>query len=356
MGDCRLYEVTLRGGLKGIVLENAALRVVLLPDKGADIYEWRYKPKDIDVLAKTPWGLRSIDRGVPLPASSHTVWHEYYGGGWQIIFPAGGGPSNYKGVEIGFHGESAILPWEHRVVANSPDKIELYFWLHTTRTPFFLERTVRIVEESTVLELFERITNVGEEEMHYMWGHHPAYGRPFLDQDVVIDIPAAWFEAHEEPISDHSRLVPGARSSWPRAEGRDGNLVDLSRIPADDERVTDFGYVGGLREGWYGVTNTRLGFGVGLTWPVDIFPYVWYWQELGGSFGFPWYGRGRIMGIEPWSSYPGSGLEKAIENKTARILQPGETIEATIRAVFFESTTGVTYISPKGEVTIRPDV
>src|SRR5690606_4282715 len=99
----------------------------LLPDKGADIYEWRYKPKDIDVLAKTPWGLRSIDRGVPLPASSHTVWHEYYGGGWQIIFPAGGGPSNYKGVEIGFHGESAILPWEHRVVANSPDKIELYF-------------------------------------------------------------------------------------------------------------------------------------------------------------------------------------------------------------------------------------
>jgi len=38
---------------------------------------------------------------------------------------------------------------------------------------------------------------------------------------------------------------------------------------------------------------------------------------------------------------------------TSMIFAPGETKSATVRAVVYESATGVSYITPEGNVTVR---
>jgi hypothetical protein len=104
---------------------------------------------------------------------------------------------------------------------------------------------------------------------------------------------------------------------------------------------------------WYGITNTELGFGVGLVWPVATFPHAWLWQELHASPGFPWYAGVYVMAIEPATSYPGQGLVGVMEKSgTHRSLAPGESAEAELRAVFYESTSGIRGIDRDGRVTV----
>jgi hypothetical protein len=50
------------------------------------------------------------------------------------------------------------------------------------------------------------MSNRAEEEMHFMWGHHPAYG-PFLDGDCFIQLPEATFQAHDVEISPSSQIA-----------------------------------------------------------------------------------------------------------------------------------------------------
>ena len=112
-------------------------------------------------------------------------------------------------------------------------------------------------------------------------------------------------------------------------------VLDLSILPAASERVTEFGYITELEQGWYALVNDGLNLSFGLAWPLDIFPYLWFWQELRGSLEYPWYGRCSVMAVEPFTSYPGSGLQRAIETGTAPVLGPGERVEARMAAVLF---------------------
>ena len=35
-----------------------------------------------------------------------------YGGGWQELFPSCNDACTYRGVELPFHGEVAVAPWD----------------------------------------------------------------------------------------------------------------------------------------------------------------------------------------------------------------------------------------------------
>ena len=59
MSDCRLDTDLKINGVPAFSLENGELRVVVLTGKGTDILEFRHKRSDIDVLFKTPWGVKN---------------------------------------------------------------------------------------------------------------------------------------------------------------------------------------------------------------------------------------------------------------------------------------------------------
>jgi hypothetical protein len=78
-------------------------------------------------------------------------------------------------------------------------------------------------------------------------------------------------------------------------------------------------YFTDFSSGWYALTNTELGFGVGLAWPRAIYPYAWFWQEMHAHDGLPWYKQAYVMAIEPNTSFPASGLvEVAAKTSTQR--------------------------------------
>lgn len=345
-------ELTLSRGVRAVRLENDLLAATVLIDKGADIYELIYKPRGIDVLWKSPWGLRRPGGGHPSAFTSAVAWIEAYEGGWQEIFPSGGGPCTYKGVELNFHGEASMLAWDHEIVREA-DAVELRVSVRLARSPFRIERRMRVQAGEPVLSLRERITNDGGEAVDYMWGHHPALGQPFLGAACRIDTNAGTLIADDAYEHPHSPLEPGRSYRWP-AGGRGDRQVDLSAVPGPDAERATLAYFTDYQgeHAWFGVTNRELGFGVGMVWPKAVFPHAWFWQEMHASPGFPWYKGVYVMAIEPGTSYPGQGLVNVMEKTaTHRTLQPGESAEAELRAVFYESATGIAGIDGAGRVT-----
>ena len=86
---CRIQDYT-QHGMRTVTLENRALRVTVLPDKGADIVELRLKALDLDVLWASPNGLR--DPRVTHPSSEGLgAMMDFYEGGWQEILPSAQG-------------------------------------------------------------------------------------------------------------------------------------------------------------------------------------------------------------------------------------------------------------------------
>ena len=341
MSSARIIESTLPCGYRTVVFENDLLSATVLPEKGADIHALVYKPRAMDVLWKPPWGVkRTAGSAGVVAGDSEAAWMDMYPGGWQEIFPNGGDACSYNGARHGFHGEASVSQWDYSIVKSQGSEVEAVFTVRLARSPFLLRRTMRLEAGRAALTISEQVTNEGEEALHFMWGHHPAYGAPFLGAGCRLEVAATTFEAHSPEVSPNVRVSAGTRGGWPRLPGKHGNVVDLSVMPNLDQRVTEFGYLSGFDQGRYRLTSREHGFGVELKWPVAVFPYLWFWQELRGSFGYPWYGRCYVMAIEPFTSIPGSGLVNAIERGTAPLLKAGQRLDAQLAFRFFEDCGG----------------
>jgi hypothetical protein len=142
-------------GMRVAFLENELLRVGVLADKGTDIFEFNYKPRDMDFVWLSAGGVMHPTSYLSTSPDLLATFMDYYPGGWQEIFPNGGAPSSYLGAQFGQHGE----------VSN--------------------------------------------------WGHHLAYGRPFLEEGCRIRVPeGAAVIPHGEPIHPEGRRVKGGKSHY----------------------------------------------------------------------------------------------------------------------------------------------
>ena len=67
-----------------------------------------------------------------------------------------------------------------------------------------------------------------------MWGHHPAFGPPFLDASCRIDVPPCRATTERaEPWPD-SGLRYAESFDWPAAPLKGGGTRDLSPVPDAD--------------------------------------------------------------------------------------------------------------------------
>ncbi len=172
-------------GIRLVSMENKVIRVVFALDKGADIVELVYKPEDLDYMWHSFNELKTINHQSTKAAAGGNFL-DSYGGGWQELFPTYGGPAAFHGGEIGIHGEACLYPWECDTVEDTPECVGLRFTLRTVRSPFLLEKTVYIREESAALEMHQKVTNLASTDQEFMWGHHPAFGWPFIDENTRL--------------------------------------------------------------------------------------------------------------------------------------------------------------------------
>ena len=347
---CRISDAWTYRGLRTAILENDLLRVVVLIDKGADIYQLTHKPTDTEVLWRSPWGVRDPSRFLPTTGSPTSLWLDVYEGGWQTVLPAGGYPSSYAGAEVGLHAEVNTMPWDAVIAEDTPQRVSLRCWARTYRTPFYVRKTLSLAQGSPSLQIEETLVNEGEEPVPCVWGQHIALGGDILDEHCVISLPGGRIINHAEEFHPNNRLKAGFEGPWPWSEGRDGGRIDMRLIPPKRARFNDQSYLADLAEGWYALTNQRLKLGFGFIFPKEVFRYIWYWQMFGGGFGYPWYGRTYNIGLEPFTSYPNLGLQAAIENGTALTLEPGQSVTAEMKAVVFQAEGEVESISLDGTV------
>jgi len=335
---CRVSDALTYCGFRTVILENELLRVVVLPEKGAEIYALVYKPHDTDVLFKR--GFPQKPQPYPAaPANSEEGFIASYFGGWQEIFPSGGSACKVGNISIGIHGEVFILPWRWQILEDSPQRVSVRFQVHTTQMPFYLERTMSLESGSAVLRMEETLRNESPETLPYMWGHHPAFGAPFLDGSCILEAPEARVEVHEGHDAACHRLNPGAQGHWPLMPGKVGQMIDLRSIPSNQSQSYDMFYLTHLTQGWFKLTNHRLGFGVGLDWDAKMFPVLWVWQELCGSSGYPWYSQTYALGLEPFTGYSTkeSGLAGVIQSGRENRLEGGAQVSTELKLTCSEA-------------------
>jgi hypothetical protein len=156
-------------------------------------------------------------------------------------------------------------------------------------------------------------------------------------------------EYHAE-YSPSPRFAPGTEGTWPKLKGLGGKLIDLSRFPDPKRRSADMFYLKKLKGNWYGLTNTRSKAGFGMAWDAKTFPYLWFWQVFGGDLLSPFWGRGYLCAIEPFSSIP-TGLANAAKRGTQIVFKPGQTKRSWLTAVAYHGLSRVKKISKDGKVS-----
>ena len=342
---CRVtLDYTYRGMRVGF-LENESIRVGVLVDKGGDLFELTYKPRDVDFLWQSPIELRPPFVATNLPPEG--AFHDRYHGGWQELLPSAGFSEDaYRGASQGLHGELPNLPLDVEIVADEPDHVSLRLTARLYRSPLVLERTMTLTRGTSTLNIDERLTNVSPDPFSVMWGHHPAFGEPFLDDSCLLQAPAASVDVLA--FQPDGLWEPGVHDSYPMVRNRrTGALEDIRAVRPMGECSVDFMALSDLAEGWFAVTNRRLQLGIGIAFDTELFKYLWVWQLFGGHRDYPWYRRGYAFAVEPCTSWPPSGLADAARRGTARVL-PGDSVLTTSLVVAAYEGDGVQRIGRDG--------
>ncbi|MCI8526288.1 MAG: aldose 1-epimerase [Oscillospiraceae bacterium] len=333
---CRLRRYTWNQ-VEMLSLENQAVKVVLALGKGADIVEFVHKATDVDCMWHSFNELKNINH-IPSVSARGGSFLDAYAGGWQELFPTYGAPADFRGGEIGIHGEACIYPWDCRALTDTPECVEVLLTLRTIRSPFLLEKRVKLLENDPTLYLHQRVTNLGSTEQAFMWGHHPAFGFPFLDESVRIRLPGRpTVTVPQGTIAHRCPFDRETTGPWPGLPGKDGREVAMDRAYAPGDRLYMEYAVSDLAEGRFELVNRNRGLGVRFTWDKAVFRYLWVWGLYCGIDEYPWYGRSYVLAVEPWSSMPGD-YEAAKADGSLLRLPAGASMETELNAEIFQTS------------------
>jgi galactose mutarotase-like enzyme len=315
--------------LRALVLENARLRLTILPEVGAKLYALVDKRADRQLL----WHNPRLEPRLPVFGQNFDDW---WSGGWDEVFPTCD-VSQHRGESYPYLGELWSLPWSWAIDEAGPRTASLYLSRTTIIAPARMERWVRLDGDEPLVRFRHRLTNIGTAPMDFVWGIHPCFA---VEADYRIDVPATG------AVIGHTTtevLGPvGTTYRWPDAHGA-GASHDMRRVPPASAGWCEGHYLTDLTAGWVALTDPGAGTGVGLVFPREVFPVVWCWMVYGG-----WRGHHHVA-LEPWTGWPHQ-LDRAVAAGRHRTLGPGEFLECETMAVVYEGVQSVSGIDPDGRV------
>ena len=317
-------------GFDAWLLENAALRVVVVPELGGKVLELIDKVGDRDLLWHNP---RTPPRRAPYGAHFDDWWC----GGWDEIFPTGD-VAHLHDEPLPYMGELWSVPWSAREEPAPEGAVAIATTGLATIAPARLERRLELRADEPVLRASYRLTNLDLRPLPFLWGIHPALA---VSPAHRIDLPAGRMLVGVS--SDPWMGVPGATYGWPNLSvPGSAEAHDMRRVPAAEAAIFGGHWATELREGWVALTDTQARRGLAIAFPLEVFRAAWLWQVYGG-----WRGHYHVA-LEPWTGRP-MQLDEAIANGTADVLAPGETREASVEFVVYGDRAAVTAVERDGE-------
>jgi len=295
-------------GLKAVVLENEVLRLVVLPEAGAKVWQIRYKPLAADLLWNNPNFGPSRQ---PLNASYDDTWS----GGWDELFP-----NDEAGELLGFnlpdHGELWTGEWQAEPIeADGAEGLRLRF--ETPVSHFLLEKTVLLRLASAVLEVRYKLTNRGAHRFPFLFKLHPAFA---VSAQHRIDFPP--MTVQREP--GFAGTLEGAplTFAWPDAR-LDDQVIDLRQVPDQRSGAVHFFYGVEMAAGWCGITNQANRLAAALRFDPQVFSSCWLFATYGGWRDL------NVAVLEPSTGYPYK-MQSMLDQGHARWVAPGESLETTV--------------------------
>lgn len=314
---------------RAITLISPELTVLLDPLRGAEVFSVVDSGSGSEVMWSSPTRARAeqVIAGAPfMSADAFANFAAGYRGGWQTLSPNAGPARVVHGATVGFHGEVAVSGW---TVAEVGDSFAILN-LELLSVPVRFVREVRL--HRNILQVRDHLTNLSARALEFDYVQHPAFGGDLLTDECRIETGARTFTADPDTTGP---LASGSEFSWPNATTVDGESLDLRVIPAPGAEHMVFGWLSDFDRPWYRVSNTRTGLAVEVEWDADDLPYAWLWEELNYSKDYPWYGRARVIAIEPASTQT-SGPDR----RSVFALEPEQTRTITTRLTVSHTGSG----------------
>ncbi len=291
-------------GQPAVVLENAKLRLVLLPGVGGKIVSLVDKDADEELIWLNP---RLPVRSVPFGSG----YDDNFAGGWDELYPTDE-PEELAGEQLPDHGELWTLPWSASTgVAEGTAWVEI-----TARTPITSSAVSKRITLGTGASVTSdyRLTNTGRTDQPFLWKSHVAV---VLRADTQVDLGATEVLVHEFG-APRGRPTPDT-VGWPWLDA-DGVRHDLRTLPDTSTRgVSEFLIATAMDRGACGVTHPTARTGLQLSWDLADLPSCWLFASYGGG----WRGLHTLV-LEPCTGYPLSVAE-GVAAGTHQVLGAGET-------------------------------
>jgi galactose mutarotase-like enzyme len=323
--------VTTWRGLDALALENAALRVTVIPAMGGHVAELVDRAADRDLLWHNP-------RATPRPAPYGGHFDDWWSGGWDEIFPSGDA-GHLHDEALPYMGELWCVPWQASAsVGEDGHAAAILASAFGTVAPARFERRLSLVGDEPVLRARYRIENLDIRPLPFTWGIHPAFA---AGPGHRIDHPASDMLVG---VSSSPELgLAGQRYTWPLLPDASvgGGERDIAEVRGRDAAVFGGHWATELPDGWLALTDTERRRGVAIVFDRAVFRSAWLWQVYGG-----WRGHHHVA-LEPWTSVP-MDLDGALAAGQARILAPGEALETEAAFVLYEGLDRVRGIDRMG--------
>jgi hypothetical protein len=301
--------------LSALELENEWLKVRILPEVGAKIYDLIWKPSGKNILWHNP-------RIAPQTYPIESEFDNYWCGGWDDAFPTCD-ECMFGGQRYPSLGELRSLRWNvdstERVGSDAMAQLSAFGPI----SPVKVTKTVTVEGRSPVIRMRYSITNVGPAKVDFLWGTHPAVA---ITEHTILRIPAKYGMVAQ--CNQPGWGEAGQRYDWPILEAAAGR-VEMNKVQGIDVNLCFGHYAIDLEDGWYAIEDTSSGEGLLLRFPLHQCPYLWLWLNYGG-----WRGLHHVI-LEPWTSMP-VNLAQACEQKTNRSLKPGEEFSVEISATVYQ--------------------
>ena len=280
------------------------LNVTILPGRGMDVYQMRYKGTNVNYIA--PNGIIS------------SKYYEAEGNGFLRNFYVGfmttcglqniGGPAEVNGEKHGLHGRISNQPAENVNVKHNFQNGKVGLALSGTmreasifNVNLRLNREYSFVYGEDVIYVTDTITNLGFSSEKYLYALHINYGYPLLQPGTLLLLDTANVSPRDEYAGQYI-------SSWKEIE--EPECPYRERCYFHDLVENHEG------ESQYTIFNPNLKIGVNVKYSKKDFPYFVQWKMLGkGEY---------VMGLEPMNS-PIDGPKIGEQGCKAPTIEPGES-------------------------------
>jgi len=264
----KIYHGTYRTK-KSIVLENALLKVTLVPCMGGKIASIIYKPHETELLWQNPSdGFVTSEYDSAFADGDMSGIDDMFPTIDECFYPDG----PWKGTRLPDHGEVWALPWDYQVNEN-----EVTLSVLGVRIPYKLTKILSLKEQK--VELRYELSNLSPFSFKFIWVLHPLFK---VDEFTRIILPECVKQVINVGNSQSRLGAYGSTHSWPITKDCLGEVYDMSKILPPEKGSCDKYYVlNSTPEGWCALLNKRNKLEIRVAFTKEQVPYLGIWVNEG---------------------------------------------------------------------------